>query len=589
MTTLSEAHANAARISQAAKINANYLFEVKNSELDLLVVKFTVDERISHPYEIEIILATQDEVVLEELLDQECLLTINKGASKRLFHGVVRECTCIGDDGGYSIFHLLAVPSVWLLSLEQDCRIFQDMDVQDIVLKILDESKIWSDHVRLALKNKERKRKFCVQYRETDLNFISRLLEEDGIFYFFEHYEDKHVIVFADTPAAYVPMQGDQQITYNSNGGMAPTQESVIGFIYSRRLYPGKVVQRDFNYKHIDLDLTTEKKTESPSLREVYDYPGNYFKQEKGNFLAEIRQERFQVLGETAEGTSNCPRMTPGYTWELTNHDFDGKYLTLAVTHHGSQPQALGEQAGSRGFHYHNEFLVIPSSVAVRPQIDAVKPIITGLQTATVVGQQGDEIHTDKHGRVKVQFHWDRLGRNDSRSSCWLRVAQVWGGGDWGSQFIPRVGDEVLVDFLEGDPDRPIITGSVYNGDNLPINDLSKSITQSGFRTKTHKGEGFNELRFDDANGSEEIYLHSQKDWNITIRNNETKTIGNNLVSQVGKTVTITAGEQIQFLCGNASILLDQSGKIDIRGSEVIVNGDTLHLDGKPIRLNMGR
>ncbi len=586
MSTLAEAHAIAALISQTSK--TNYLFNVKKSNCEFSVVKFTVDERISHPYEIDIILATQDEVVLEDLLDQECLLTIDNGITKRYFHGIVKECTCIGDDGDYSIFHIMAVPSVWLLSLEQDCRIFQNKNVQDIICEILKDSSIEGDRVRLALEDTERKREFCAQYRETDLNFVSRLLEEEGIFYFFEHHEDKHVIVFADTQTAYLTMQGESQIGFNTGGGNVPDKESVSAFIYSRRLYPGKTTQRDYNYNRINLDLTTDKLSKKYSEREVYDYPGNYFKQKKGASLAQIRQERFQVLGETAEGKSNCPRITPGYLWELSNNDFEGKYLTVAVTHHGSQPQVLKEQAGGGGFHYSNEFLVIPSGVIVRPQIDAVKPIITGVQTAVVTGPKGEEIHTDELGRVTVQFHWDRLGKKDAKSSCWIRVAQSWGGMGRGAQYIPRIGDEVLVEFAEGDPDRPIITGSVYNGDNLPINSLKKSVTQSGFRTKTHKGEGFNELRFDDATGAEEVYIHGEKDFKVAIKNNETKTVGNMLVNQVGKTATITAGEQLQLICGSASIVLDKSGKIVIHGTEVFVSGNTLHLDGKPIQLNMG-
>ena len=585
MSTLAEAHARAALTSQASK--ASYLFETSGVKCDLSVVSFNVEEQISSPFEIDVTLATQDEVVLEDLLDKEGLLTIVYGASKRFFHGVVKECTCLGDHGDNSIFQIHLVPSLWLLSLEQDCRIFQDMNIQDIVCTVLEESGIGSDCIRLALKDKERKRGYCAQYRETDLNFVTRLLEEEGIFYFFEHYEDKHVIVLGDNPTAYISYRGKSEIRFNIDGGMALAEESVSSFIYSRRLFPGKVTLQDFNYNRVSLNLITNQKTKNSSAREVYDYPGNYFKQGKGDFVTQIHVERIQSLGETAEGTSNCPRFAPGQTWELTNNDFAGKYLTVSVSHSGSQPQVLGEQAGSGSFHYNNDFLVIPADVMIRPQIVSEKRLISGVQTATVVGPMGEEIHTDDRGRIKVQFHWDRLGKKDGRSSCWIRVAQHWGGSNRGAQYIPRIGDEVLVEFAEGDPDRPIVTGSVYNGDNLPINNLSRSITQSGIRTKTHKGEGFNELRFDDANGSEEIFLHSQKDWNITIRNNETKTVGNNLVSQVGKVATISAGDQLQLICGNASILLDQSGRIVIQGSDVSVSGNTLHLDGKPIQLNM--
>jgi len=586
MPTQVEAHARAVLMSYEPK--ASFLFGLSGVTCELSVVSFNVEEQISNPYEIDITLATQHEVLLEDFLDKKGLLTIVCGATRRYFHGIVRECICLGDNGDYTILHVHLVPSLWLLSLEQDCRVFQDMNVQDIVRMVMEESCIRSDHIRLALKDKARKREYCVQYRETDLNFVTRLLEEEEIFYFFEHYEDKHVIVFGDNPAAYLSMGENPRFRFDIDGEMATAEESVSSFHYSYRIYPGRVTLQDFNYNRNGLDLLTEKRTKCSPAREVYDYPGNYFKQGKGDFVTQIHTERIQSLGETAEGTSNCPSFVPGHTWELTNNDFAGKYLTVGVSHSGSQPQVLGEQAGSGSFHYHNNFLVIPADVLIRPQIVSEKRLISGIQTATVVGPVGEEIHTDDHGRIKVQFYWDRRGKKDGRSSCWIRVTQHWGGLNRGAQYIPRIGDEVLVQFAEGDPDRPIVTGSVYNGDNLPIYDLSKSVTQSGFRTKTHKGEGFNELRFDDANGSEEIFLHGQKDWNITIRNDETKKVGNDLLNLAGKRLSLEAGEQIKFSCGGASIQLDQSGKILIHGSEVFISGDTVNVDGKPIRLNVG-
>lgn len=351
MSTLSEAHARAAQISQGAI--ASYQFKITGVDCELSVVSFTLTEQISSPFEADITVATQDEVVLDDLLDMKGVLTITLGTSKRYVHGVVMECTSIGDNGGYSIFHIYLVPDIWLLSLEQDCRIFQGMNVQDIVLKILDESGINGDCIRLALKDEDRKREYCVQYRETDLNFISRLLEDEGIFYFFEHYEDKHVIVLADNPTAYLTVKGEPEIRFNVDGGNVAAKESVSSFIYSRRLHPGKVTQRDFNYQRINLDLTSEKQTKQPPAREVYDYPGNYFKQGKGAVVTQVHKERIQVLGETAEGQSSCPRLMPGYKWELTNNDFADKYLTVGVNHGGSQPQVLGEQAGTGNHHRH--------------------------------------------------------------------------------------------------------------------------------------------------------------------------------------------------------------------------------------------
>jgi type VI secretion system secreted protein VgrG len=587
MSILADTYTTAIQMAQGSK--ASYLFIVYGTNCELSAISFNVQEHISSPFEIDVTVATQNEVILADFLDKAGLLTIVDGTSKRYFHGIVKECTSLGDNDDYSIFQINLVPSLWLLSLEQDCRIFQDMDTKDIVCKVMQESGIEGNKVRLALNNTLRNRQYCVQYRETDLNFITRLLEEDGIFYFFEHFEDKHVVVLADNPAAYVPIQGQSRITFNPGKGTVPDKESVSNFVYSCRISPSQVTLRDFNYMRIGLDLTIVKQLETSPDREVYDYPGKYFKQVKGDFAAQVHKERIQVLGETAEGQSNCPRMSPGCVWNLTDSDFAGEYLTVGVSHSGSQPQVLGEHAGGSGFHYSNSFVGIPSNVVIRPQLSAERPVICGVQTATVVGPKGEEIYTDKQGRVKVQFHWDRLGVKDDKSSCWIRVAQAWGGLNRGAQYIPRIGDEVIVEFAEGDPDRPIIVGSVYNGDNQPIHSLEKSATQSGFKTKTHHGDGFNALRFDDKSGGEEVYIHAERDFNLAIKNNETKTVGNSLVSQVEKTATISAGEQIKLVCGNASIVLDQSGKITIQGTEVFIAGlGTLHLDGKPIELNLG-
>lgn len=475
--------AAASLLSQGS--TSSFQFEIPATRYLLSVAGFTVDERISHPYDIHLTLATQNNVALDEVIDKEAVLSVDHQGGTRYFHGVVREFTSLGTDGGYDLYHAHIVPALWFLSLEQDCRVFQFKNVQDIVAEILEESNITSDRYRFALSREDRLRKFCVQYRETDLNFVSRLLEEEGIFYFFEHYEDKHVIVFSDTNSGYLYMPGKRQIPFNTNDGMVPGKESVFDFIYSRRVRPGKVSQRDYYYKHTNLDLTTQRQGKASAQREVYDFPGNYFNEERGTYLANVRLERLLVLGETAEGQSSCPRMMPGHEWELSGHDYAGKYLPVAVIHHGAQPQVLGEHAGDGGFRYDNEFIAVPATVTVRPQIVADRPVIVGLQTAVVTGSSGEEIHADPDGylRVKVQFPWDRRGQKDGRTSCWVRVGQPWGGGGWGTQFLPRVGDEVLVTFLEGDPDRPMVIGSAYNSENQPPYALPASKTQSGIRT----------------------------------------------------------------------------------------------------------
>jgi type VI secretion system secreted protein VgrG len=527
---------------------ASFLFEVSGTTNQLSVVNFSADEWMSCPYSVEVTCCTLVEIKsFDDIVGKEALLTIinkdfNAGGVDRYFHGVIRRFEYTGRNGRFFLYEAEVVPTLQQLSLRKNSRIFQDMQTQDIIQQILEEGSITSDRHRFALSNKERFRKFCVQYGETDLEFITRLLEEEGIFYFFEHSKDKHVLVMGDSPVVHVPIQGKPSITFNSHDGLVAEKESINAFCFSQRQQPGIYTHRNFNYKNPALDLTAKNTGANPAKFEFYDYPALHVAPNRGETLAEARLEQLTALQKQGHGQSSSCRLIPGYTFTLTDHgaqSLNGDYLITDVTHSGSQPQALEEKAGG-GFSYDNTFTVIPAKTPYRPPYPGEKPIVKGVQTAIVVGPKGEEIYTDDYGRVKVQFHWDREGKRNDKSSCWLRVAQPWGGSTRGGQFIPRIGDEVLVDFIDGDPDRPIVVGSVYNSDNMPINSLKKSITQSGFKTKTHKGDGFHELRFDDAKGAEEIYLQSQKDWNILIKNDKGQNIGRDESVSVGRNKTET-------------------------------------------------
>jgi type VI secretion system secreted protein VgrG len=382
-----------------------------------------------------------------------------------------------------------------------------------------------------------------VQYRETDLDFISRLLEEEGIFYFFEHTDQKHLLVFGDSTVNYKPIPGEPKVVFNPTGGMVVREESVYQFAFSRQIRSGKYTLRDFNFEKPTLDLTAQDKATAHQELEVYDYPGEYLEQAPGKRLAKIRLEEAVMFKDLAKGNSSCPRFTPGFTYKMTKHEhsqFNKEYLLLRVVHSGTQPQVLEELAdpGST-FSYANEFSALPSSVTFRPERDTPKPIVEGVHTAIVVGPKGEEIYTDKYGRVKVQFHWDRLGKNDENSSCWIRVSQGWAGGGWGAVFLPRIKQEVIVDFLEGDPDHPIITGRVYHGTNMPPYPLPDEKTKSTVMSNSSLGgKGSNEMRFEDKKGSEEIFIHAQKDMNEKIENNHSTTVGTDRTITVGGTHT---------------------------------------------------
>ncbi len=532
---------------------ARFLLEITGAPA-VEVLDFEANEWLSKPFLIDVNLASPFQITFEKAISKESLLTIKADGPDRYFHGIIRKFEHTGKIGSNVLnekylYHAQIVPFTKLLSLEQDCRIFQNKHVQEIVEDIIKDSKIPSDRYEFRLKNKEHKRRYCVQYRETDLDFINRILQEEGIYYFFEHSKDKHVMVFADDPVCYKPIGGNDTVPFKSASGMLATKEVITDIDFSQRLRPGTYTQTSYNFKNPSRPLETKEQSKNEDIQkyEIYDYPGQYGEQNQGKKLTKAKMEEQTATLEQAKGTGNCPRFITGHTFKLDGHDFktfNKEYLLIEVIHNGQQPQTMEEQSGSgSGTTYHNTFKTIPSSAAYHPDKTIEKPYIKGIQSATVVGPKGEEIYVDGHGRVKVQFHWDRKGKNDDNSSCWLRCGQTWGGGGWGSVFIPRVGDEVLVSYMEGDPDWPIITGSVYNGANPPLYDLPANKTRTTIKTKSYpNSKGFNELRFEDKAGNEEVYLQGEKDWNILIKNDKGQNVGHDEMLNVGNNRTKTVG-----------------------------------------------
>lgn len=573
---------------------AQFLFEISGKELRVL--DFTSSERISSPFEVNLSLASEDEINFDDVISKEALLTILGEEVDRYLHGIICQFMQTGSRGRFFLYQAQIVPSLWLLSLEQDCRIFQNKSVQDIVKQILQDGGIPSDRFDFRLQNTYQPKEYCVQYRETDLNFISRLLEEEGIFYYFEHAEDKHIIVFGDGTVNYKPIQGKADILFHPPDVMVPEEEVVNAFIFSRQIRSGKVTLRDYNFEKPSMDLTSQEQSNSFKKLEVYDYPGEYSDESGGKKLAQVRLQEAMTFKDKAEGQSVCPRFLPGFTYKLSDHDhedFNQEYLIVEVKHSGSQPQVLEELSGSDlGYSYSNDFISIPSSVPFRPERKTPKPVVKGVQTAIVVGPAGEEIYPDEYGRVKVQFHWDREGKKDEHSSCWIRVSQLWAGAGWGAMYIPRIGHEVVVDFLEGDPDRPIITGRVYHGSNKPPYGLPGDKTKSTIKSDSSLGDGgSNEFRFEDNKGSEEIYLHGQKDWTIaidndknqTVGNNETLSVGNDRKKDVGNNETISVGNDETISVGSnrdKTVGADQSEKIGANKTITVGGNHTETISG---------
>ena len=507
-------------------------FRVKTSLGDdaLLLDSFVGVERVSDPFRFVLrLLSPNPNVDMQSLLTKPAVLTFQlAGDAERHIHGNICRMKLleVGADA-MAAYEAEVVPWFWFLTLFSDCRIFQNMAVPDIVEKVF-KDRGFTDF-RANLQGTYNPREFCVQYRETDFNFVSRLLEEEGIFYYFEHTEDKHTMVLADDVSAFAacPNQpNDASVQFAPTTGGRLDNDVVFTLEAEYRVQTGTASHTDYDFTKPNASLFAT--LAGTQKGEAYDYPGKYATKDDGDHYARIRLEELEVGISTVRGASNCMGFESGYKFTLTNHYRDAANMdyTLLMVEHRARNTSYG--AGQVDpFEYKNRFEAIPNSVPFRPARRARKPVIDGTQTAVVVGKSGEEIWTDQYGRVVVQFFWDRQGTSNENSSCWIRVAQGWAGKQWGYICIPRIGQEVIVSFLEGDPDRPIITGSVYNAVQMPPYTLPDNQTQSTWKSMSSKGGGgFNELRFEDKKGSEQIFIHGEKDMDMRIKNDRREWIG---------------------------------------------------------------
>ncbi|WP_096084372.1 type VI secretion system Vgr family protein [Agaribacterium haliotis] len=489
-----------------------------------LVSGFNGSEFVSDLYEFQVDLISENlDVSADKVVGKTATLTINSEAG-RCFHGYVssfsRGATLDHDKRRYRV---TLVPWLWFLSKTNNHRIFQEKNSKQIVSEVFQELGFNDFDYRAEAGSV---REYCVQHNESDLNFISRLLEEDGVAYYFKHADDKHQLVLVDKKNAYESCT-EEQVRYFS-GSLSETH--VSEWQRSHNYKKGAWAIGDYNFKEPNKKLRSEQKSRGNfamnSKFEHYEFPDMYnFKD--GDKLVKMRLDAEEVERESIEARSDCASFFAGGKFKLKDHEVsaeNGAYVLLAVHHHGVDDFHFD---GERSVEYGNEFICIPEAVQYRPARIHQKPMVYGPQSAVVVGPSGEEIYTDDYGRIKVQFHWDRLGKNDENSSCFLRVAQSWAGAQWGASFIPRIGHEVIVSFLNGDPDRPLVTGSVYNEKNKPV---FSSKTQSGIKTRSTKGgdsSAFNELRFDDKKDAEQIYVHAQRNLDTQVENDETHTVDN--------------------------------------------------------------
>ncbi len=548
-------------------------FRIKTTLGDdaLLLDSFTGDERVSTPYRFVVqLLSENPNIDMKGLLTKPAVLSIKlDDETERHIHGLFNRFALLeyGADG-MAAYQAELVPWLWFLTMYSNCRIFQNKSVPDIVEQIF-KDRGFTDY-QLKLQGTYQPREYCVQYRETDFNFVSRLMEDEGIFYFFEQTVDKHTLVLADDKAAFKSCPHKAKARYSPSLGGRLDEDTVFTVEQENRVNTGTTSLTDYDFEKPSTSLYATLSSSEPA--EYYDYPGKYSTKSDGDRYAKIRLEEREVDLVTVRGKSNCMGLECGYKFTLAEHYRDAAnqdYTVLALRHRGKNSSY---RAGvPQPFDYANDFEAIPNSVSFRPPRLARKPVIASTQTAVVVGKSGEEIWTDKYGRVTVQFYWDREGKADEKSSCWIRVAQGWAGNQWGSIYIPRIGHEVAVSFLEGDPDRPLITGSVYNAGQMPPYTLPDEQTKSTVKSYSSKGGGgFNEIRFEDKKGSEQVFIHSQKDIDIRIENDRKEWIGEDrhLI------VTRDKLEQVQR---DSHVTIDGKAAIKITGSNSLaVTGDVI-------------
>ena len=501
----------------------------------VIIVNATITEQLGRLFSMELDLSSEDPALDFSAIvggNATIRLELDNNATRYWNGYVSRFVQTEADSKVGGRYRATLVPWLWFLTRTADCRIFQNKTVPDIIKQVFKDQGFTD--IKDSLTGTYTEWENCVQYRETDFNFVSRLMEHEGIYYFFTHENGKHTLVLADGISAHSPFPGYDSISFRTVRGGVADAEAITGWTLAQEVQPGAYSLNDFNFETPSTSLLAKSQISTQNAQstfEVYDYPGEHGTQSDGTEYSKIRIEELHSQHEIVQGSGNSRGVATGSTFTLSNsprRDQNREYLVTSASYHLSGYK-YGTGGNDGGELYSCNFTAIDSAKPFRAARVTPKPLIQGPQTAIVVGPKGEEIHTDKYGRVVVQFHWDRYGKADENSSCWVRVSQHgWAGKGWGSFHIPRVGQEVIVEFIEGDPDLPLVTGNVYNAVTTYPMPLPEKKTWTGWRSNSSKGgNGSNYITFQDEAGKEEIFSQAQKDYGLVIKHDRQEDVGN--------------------------------------------------------------
>ena len=593
-------------MAQMPAANASW-FNFTAQSGDFGVYAFSGFEEVCKPYEFGIELVSRSaNVDLTALLGTPaCLSIADRSGGERLVHGLIREMEQLHTANRFTHYRCSLVPRLWFLGQIRDHRIFQNLSVVEIIQQILKEQGFTADGSSFKLSCSYEPREYCVQYGETDLHFITRLCEEEGIYFYFEHNRDSHCLCFCDREGGpKIPGQSD--LRFFPGSGQRSDTAVINRLTLHEQVNSNAAAYREWNFRKPRLDLEVRDKEEDKQaapappgmLLEQYAYPHLYQLRQPGERYVKLRMLRQLTFRQWIECSSDVARFLPSYTFSMHDHPREALnvgWWVVSVRHEGQQPGVLEHEApDGRGLHYASRVTAIPEMTRFIPTLEHPKNRIIGEQSAIVTGPEGEEIYPDEYGRVKVQFHWDREGRHNEKTSCWVRASQEWAGGKYGAMAIPRIGHEVVVSFLEGDPDRPLITGRVYHELNMPPYELPAHKTRTVFKSMSTPGaegeaRGFNEFRVEDKKGREEIYVHAEKDVNAHVKNDWKEHILHDRHRTVDNfTYVLTKGETHEtlkqqrktelFANDNRTVHADSHTQVD--GKWLGKAGTEIHLEG---------